>query len=243
MVVAKTDSAHRHLAAQLEDHSLARTYQALVWGHPRDHEGLIDAPLARDPRNRLKISVREDGKPARTHYTVLALYPFASLLEWRLETGRTHQIRVHSRYAGHPVVGDPLYDGRESALARVPTLHKELAAELLSFAPAQLLQSVAIEFTHPATGKTMRFEAPLEPSFEAALKLLEAEKQSDAMRTTLFQVFSPPQIHAEEEEDTAPEEPVVEVPELKERKTRAERYAEAKERRRLKKIKLQTSSA
>jgi hypothetical protein len=82
----------------------------------------------------------------------------------------------------------------------------------------------------------MRFEAPLEPSFEAALKLLEAEKQN-AQSLTLFQVFPPPQIHAEEEVDTAPEEPVVEVPELKERKTRAERYAEAKERRRLKKLK------
>ena len=119
MVVAKNDKAHLSLSSQLEMRTLKRTYNALVWGQPRDLEGTIDAPIERDSRNRLKMAVSPNGKEARTHYKILEFYAFASLLELDLETGRTHQIRVHNRYMGNPVFGDPLYDGRDACLMRI----------------------------------------------------------------------------------------------------------------------------
>ena len=180
MVVAKNDAAHRHLAHQLETRTLHRTYNALVWGHVRDLEGTIDAPIGRNPKNRLKMAVVKDGKPSRTHYVAKKFFAFATLLELQLESGRTHQIRVHSRYMGHPVVGDPLYDGRDGCLNRVSPLMKDIAAKVLEIAPAQLLQAVKIELIHPTTGKKMKFKVPLEKPFEQVLKLLKKECPADA---------------------------------------------------------------
>ena len=234
MVVAKNDAAHRHLAHQLETRTLHRTYNALVWGHVRDLEGTIDAPIGRNPKNRLKMAVVKDGKPSRTHYVAKKFFAFATLLELQLESGRTHQIRVHSRYMGHPVVGDPLYDGRDGCLNRVSPLMKDVAAKVLEIAPAQLLQAVKIELIHPTTGKKMKFKVPLEKPFEQVLKLLKKECPADAPTFDEDEGFH--DFDADIRFDEGYEEEVDEesldkfdecvFPELKERKTRAQRHAE-----------------
>jgi 23S rRNA pseudouridine1911/1915/1917 synthase len=234
MVVAKNDAAHRHLAHQLETRTLHRTYNALVWGHVRDLEGTIDAPIGRNPKNRLKMAVVKDGKPSRTHYVAKKFFAFATLLELQLESGRTHQIRVHSRYMGHPVVGDPLYDGRDGCLNRVSPLMKEIAAKVLEIAPAQLLQAVKIELIHPTTGKKMKFKVPLEKPFEQVLKLLKKECPADAPtfdEDEGFHDFDADIRFDEGFEEEFDEESLDKFdecvfPELKERKTRAQRHAE-----------------
>lgn len=234
MVVAKNDAAHRHLAHQLETRTLHRTYNALVWGHVRDLEGTIDVPIGRNPKNRLKMAVVKDGKPSRTHYVAKKFFAFATLLELQLESGRTHQIRVHSRYMGHPVVGDPLYDGRDGCLNRVSPLMKDIAAKVLEIAPAQLLQAVKIELIHPTTGKKMKFKVPLEKPFEQVLKLLKKECPADAPtfdEDEGFHDFDADIRFDEGFEEEFDEESLDKFdecvfPELKERKTRAQRHAE-----------------
>ena len=234
MVVAKNDAAHRHLAHQLETRTLHRTYNALVWGCPRDLEGCIDAPIARNPKNRLKMAVVKGGKESRTHYVAKQFFAIATLLELQLESGRTHQIRVHSRYTGHPVVGDPLYDGREESLNRVPPLMKDVAAKVLEMAPAQLLQAVKIELIHPRTGKKMKFKVPMEEPFAKVLKFLKKECPADAPvfdEEEGFRDFDADIRFDEGFEDEVDSEMLDEFqecvfPELKVRKTRAQRHAE-----------------
>ena len=234
MVVAKNDTAHRHLAHQLETRTLHRTYNALVWGCPRDLEGTIDAPIGRNPKNRLKMAVVKGGKESRTHYTAKQFFAIATLLELQLESGRTHQIRVHTRYTGHPVVGDPLYDGREESLNRVPPLMKPVAEKVLEMAPAQLLQAVKIELIHPRTKKKLTFKVPMEEPFANVLKLLKKECPAEAPvydEDTGFRDFEA-QIRFEEDDEDFDEydEPLALSPDdvapVKERKTRAQRLAE-----------------
>ena len=234
MVVAKNDAAHRHLAHQLETRTLHRTYNALVWGCPRDLEGTIDAPIGRNPKNRLKMAVVKGGKESRTHYTAKQFFAIATLLELQLESGRTHQIRVHMRYTGHPVVGDPLYDGREESLNRVPPLMKPVAEKVLEMAPAQLLQAVKIELIHPRTKKKLTFKVPMEEPFANVLKLLKKECPAEAPvydEDTGFRDFDA-QIRFEEDDEDFDEydEPLALSPDdvapVKERKTRAQRLAE-----------------
>ena len=234
MVVAKNDAAHRHLAHQLETRTLHRTYNALVWGCPRDLEGCIDAPIGRNPKNRLKMAVVKGGKESRTHFVAKQFFAIATLLELQLESGRTHQIRVHSRYTGHPVVGDPLYDGREESLNRVPPLMKDIAAKVLEMAPAQLLQAVKIELIHPRTGKKMKFKVPMEEPFAKVLKFLKKECPADAPvfdEEEGFRDFDADIRFDEGFEDEVDNESLDQFqecvfPELKERKTRAQRHAE-----------------
>ena len=233
MVVAKNDAAHRHLAHQLETRTLHRTYNALVWGCPRDLEGTIDAPIGRNPKNRLKMAVVKGGKESRTHYVAKQFFAIATLLELQLESGRTHQIRVHTRYTGHPVVGDPLYDGREESLNRVPPLMKPVAEKVLEIAPAQLLQAVKIELIHPRTNKKLTFKVPMEEPFAKVLKLLKKECPANAPvydEDTGFRDFDA-QIRFEEEDvfdefDEPLEISPDEAAPVKERKTRAQRLAE-----------------
>ena len=158
MVAAKTDIAHRGLAKQFEDHSIDRAYRALVWGVPRPAEGEITGAIGRDPRNRKKMAVRPDasGKWAKTFYTVLERFgDRAALVECRLATGRTHQIRVHMASIGHPVIGDPLYGGRR---ARVSGLPSELKTPL-SNCKNQALHASILGFTHPVTGDRLSFSS------------------------------------------------------------------------------------
>ena len=231
MIVAKNDFAHRHLAAQLETRTLSRTYNALVWGTPRDKEGEIFAPIGRDLKNRLKQAVTKSGKEAKTHFKVLEYFSFASLVEYKLETGRTHQIRVHSRFMGTPVFGDPLYDGREICLMRVQPLAKDIAEKALQMTSSQLLQAVKIRFIHPRTNESMEFEIPLEETFANVLTLLQNNVAIDApeFNETLFHALDADMRFEEEFEEDSDEYLYEEAP-VKERLTRAERLAMKKER-------------
>jgi 23S rRNA pseudouridine1911/1915/1917 synthase len=174
LAVAKTDRAHRALAAEFAAHgetgSLVRAYKALVWGVPARASGSIDAPLGRSSANRVKIAVQKTGgRRAVTHYRVLARYgakegeAVAALLECRLETGRTHQIRVHLAAIGHPVVGDLTYGaGFATKAGRLP----EPARSLVKAFPRQALHAYLLGFAHPVTGEPMRFESPLPADFQ-----------------------------------------------------------------------------
>ena len=155
LVVAKTDAAHLGLSAQLEAHSMEREYRAVVHGRMRESEGVIDAPLARHPVHRKKMAVVPGGRRAVTHYRVLEQFPRFCYLSCRLETGRTHQIRVHMASIGHPLAGDPLYG----------------PARGLSIG-GQCLHAAVLGFTHPLTGEFLRFVSPLPDYFEALLKKL-----------------------------------------------------------------------
>ena len=155
LVVAKTDAAHAGLAAQFADHTIKRVYQAVLWGRPPRSAATITGNIGRDPRNRKKMAVvRRGGKPAETAYRVLrAVGPSASLVECRLATGRTHQIRVHLNHLGHPVVGDPLYGGgvrrASSAAAAVQALDR------------QALHARILGFIHPSSHKPLQFESDI----------------------------------------------------------------------------------
>jgi 23S rRNA pseudouridine1911/1915/1917 synthase len=157
LLVAKNDEAHRGLAAQLKKHDIRRTYLALVEGILKEDRGRIDAPIGRDPKNRIKMAVTSrNGKEAVTHFTVLRRYAKHTLVEANLETGRTHQIRVHMAYIGHPLVGDTVY-GRNK-----PTLTHE----------GQMLHAYRLVFIHPITGEELRFQTPLPAYFVRVLRSL-----------------------------------------------------------------------
>jgi 23S rRNA pseudouridine1911/1915/1917 synthase len=180
LVVAKTDKAHRALSEQFADHGktgpLVRAYLALVWGVPEPRRGTIDAPIARDPKSRERMAVLPGGRRAITHYRLLDRFagdnrlPVASLVECRLTTGRTHQIRVHMTRLGYPLVGDPLYGtGFKSKASQLG----ENARKLMSRFKRQALHAYQLGFAHPTTGKTMLFESQLPPDLA---KLVEALK-------------------------------------------------------------------
>ena len=158
MVAAKNDNAHRHLSRQLEDRSLNRRYKALVWGVPQPREGDIEGAIGRNPANRKKMAVvKKGGKPALTHYRVVKpIGARASLVECRLATGRTHQIRVHMAQRGHPVVGDPLYGGGAGRrLKGAP----EDSGNVLRGLNHQLLHAFMIGFVHPRSGEIIQLES------------------------------------------------------------------------------------
>jgi 23S rRNA pseudouridine1911/1915/1917 synthase len=159
MVVAKTETALAILSAAFAARAIDRAYLALVWGAPNPAQGSIEGAIGRDPRERKRMAVvGHGGKPALTHYKVLAQRDGAlALLECRLATGRTHQIRVHLSTRGHPVVGDPVYLRRIPAVARA--LPAELRASLLDF-PRQALHAARLGFVHPRTGETLTFATP-----------------------------------------------------------------------------------
>ena len=165
LVVAKTDRAHRALAAQFADHGrkggLERGYLALVWGVPDPREGTIEKPIGRDPKSRVKMAVRAGGRRAVTHYKTRAVYrdakgkPVASLVECRLETGRTHQIRVHLAKIGNPLLGDSVYGAGFRTRA---SLLSTKAARALASLKRQALHAYLLGFKHPASGQTLRFK-------------------------------------------------------------------------------------
>ena len=176
LLVARTEEAHRDLARQLEAREIRREYRALVWGHPKQAEGRIDAPLARSVRDRKKFAVaKKGGRSAATRYRIVRRYEYLSELRLSLETGRTHQIRVHLAHLGHPVFGDPDYGGRAGPLARLGPAQRAQAALLLADLDHQALHAETLGFVHPVTRERLEFTQPPPPEFEAVLDALRCE--------------------------------------------------------------------
>lgn len=157
LIVAKNDFAHQALAAQLKDHSLFRCYEAIVCGNLREDSGTIDAPIGRNPSDRKKMAVTEkNSRNAITHFQVLARFAGYTHIRCQLQTGRTHQIRVHMAYKNHPILGDTVYGHRQ----------KELGMD------SQCLHARSLSFIHPRTAKPITVECPLPDYFEQVLKKL-----------------------------------------------------------------------
>jgi len=152
MVAAKTDRAHVGLARQFKDHSIDRRYKAIVSGRPKTSGGTVDAPLARSPQNRKKIAIQPGGKRAVTHWTLIKPLYEAALVECRLETGRTHQVRVHMASLGHPLIGDPVY-------GRTKKEHREVL-ETMGFR-RQALHAARLGFIHPIQSNALAFDSEM----------------------------------------------------------------------------------
>ena len=182
MVAAKTERAMASLAKQFANHTIERAYNAVVWGSPRDSTGVIETQIGRSPFDRKRMTVlRSGGKRAVTRYKVLEKFgpailaesgrSFASLIECRLETGRTHQIRVHLTHLGHPLIGDPQY-GRARAAPRAKNAAEEAAFTAATTFPRQALHAFVLGFQHPSLHKTLRFESPWPADFDALVAAL-----------------------------------------------------------------------
>ncbi|MFK7807479.1 MAG: RluA family pseudouridine synthase [Saprospiraceae bacterium] len=172
LVIAKTPEAMTHLGKQFFDHSIERTYWALVWGEPEETEGTITGNIGRHPSNRTKYSVfidGEEGKHAVTHYKVIEPLYYVSVVECRLETGRTHQIRVHMAHLGHPVFNDDKYGGDKVRKGTVYTKYRRFVENCFDLVPRQALHARSLGFIHPATGEKMYFEADLPDDIQSAL--------------------------------------------------------------------------
>ena len=154
IIAAKNDAAHQYLSAQLADHTLARTYECIVVGKLREDRGAVDAPIARHPTDRKRMAVVAGGREAVTHWEVIARYPGYTHVRCRLETGRTHQIRVHMAYIGHPILGDTVYGAKKE----VPGL------------TGQCLHAVGLRFLHPRTHEVMELSCPLPDEFTRMLQ-------------------------------------------------------------------------
>lgn len=164
MVVAKNEVAMTHLAKQFHDHSIERRYQALVWGDPEGDSGTIVGNIARNPNDRKLFMVfpeGEIGKHAVTHWRVLERFYYVTLVECRLETGRTHQIRVHMKYSGHTLFGDPRYGGNQILKGAMHSKYRQFVENNLAMIPRQALHAKVLGFVHPRTGEKMRFESEL----------------------------------------------------------------------------------
>ena len=157
LMIAKNDMAHQSLAAQLAEHSITRKYNAVVYNGFNEEEGTVDQPIGRNPQDRKKMAVtQKHSRHAVTHYRVIERMEKFTLIEAQLETGRTHQIRVHMTYIGHPLLGDPVYGPKKQPISL----------------DGQALHARVLGFIHPRTGEYMEFEAPLPPHFEALLERL-----------------------------------------------------------------------
>lgn len=157
LMIAKNDTAHRSLAEQLASHTITRAYRAIVYNNFLEDEGTVNAPIGRDPKNRLKMAVtKTNSKEAVTHYRVLQRFGSFTYIECRLETGRTHQIRVHMAHINHPLLGDSVYGPRKKAMG----------------ADTQMLHAKVLGFQHPKTGDYMEFDSPLPIEFVQIIKKL-----------------------------------------------------------------------
>ena len=154
IIAAKNDAAHQYLSTQLADHTLARTYECIVVGKLREDRGTVDAPIARHPTDRKRMAVVAGGREAVTHWEVIARYPGYTHVRCRLETGRTHQIRVHMAYIGHPILGDTVYGAKKE----VPGL------------TGQCLHAVGLRFLHPRTHEVVELSCPLPDEFTRMLQ-------------------------------------------------------------------------
>lgn len=179
MVVAKNDKTHHELQRQIQARTAERKYLALIWGNPKFEEAIVDAPIGRHPSDRQKMAVipdpeRHRAREAQTNLRVQERFGPFTLIEAKLQTGRTHQVRVHLAYAGHPVVGDPVYSGnRRMHTGRaefVPVVNK-----LIDALEGQALHAYSLSFTHPRTGELLAFTAPMPPAMQALVDYIRQE--------------------------------------------------------------------
>ncbi|MDZ7337148.1 MAG: RluA family pseudouridine synthase [candidate division KSB1 bacterium] len=173
MVVAKSDEAHVSLSQQFATRQIQREYRAVVWGHFRVPTGRIETLLRRSPKNRLRMTVSRQGKLAVTNYEVLEKFRLLSLVRLTLGTGRTHQIRVHMAYIGHPVFGDATYGGRSKKLSGLSRENVAFAVKLLKQFNRPALHALSLGFVHPISKEHMYFEAPLPDDLVRLLAMLE----------------------------------------------------------------------
>ena len=177
MVIAKTEQAMTHLAKQFFDHSIERSYQALVWGGWDEEEGTVDANIGRHPTDRLQQFVFKDGEQGKrvvTHYKVLRDYYYVSLVECKLETGRTHQIRVHMASLGHPVFSDSRYAGDRIRKGTVYSKYKQFVQNCFDICPRQALHAKSLGFIHPVTEERVYFENELPDDIQGLINKWEA---------------------------------------------------------------------
>lgn len=176
MVVAKNDYAHRNLSEQFSMKQTEREYWAIVWGVFKKKRDRISAFIARSHKDRTRMTVQKQGKEAATNYEVLEEFGAFSLLSLKLETGRTHQIRVHLAFIGHPVFGDLTYGGRNRQLSGLSSRDRQLAAELLEAMPRQALHAKTLGFLHPVKKESMRFISDLPADMQQLLERLRKER-------------------------------------------------------------------
>lgn len=175
IVIAKTEKAHLKLADDLAKKKVQRQYRAICWGHPKSHSGKIDFPIGHHPSDHTKMAVVENGKTAVTHYTVRAYYDALTDLEIKLDTGRTHQIRVHFDHVGHQIFGDPVYGGRLERIGGVSPLHRQFVKSLLLLCERQMLHAEKLSFNHPITDEPIVAEARLPDDMAKILSVLDGK--------------------------------------------------------------------
>ena len=172
LLVAKNDEAQLRLAKQFFNHTTERRYQAIVWGDIKEDEGTIDKNITRDPNDRLRFRVTDDpdeGKHAVTHYRVLERFGFVTLVECKLETGRTHQIRVHMSSIGHPLFNDERYGGAEIRKGTIYSKYRQFIANCFEICPRQALHAKTLGFAHPVSGKWLQFDSVVPEDMTALL--------------------------------------------------------------------------
>ena len=173
LVIAKTEKAMNGLAKQFYDHSIERTYLALVWGTPEPEKGTIDINLGRSPKDRRVTMAFEDdsvGRRAVTHYEVVERLRYVSLVKCQLETGRTHQIRAHMKHIGHPLFNDPTYGGDKVLKGTIFSKYKSFVENAFKLIEGQALHAATLGFVHPVSGEKVFFEAPLPGDFNQLLE-------------------------------------------------------------------------
>ncbi len=172
LVVAKTDQSMRHLRSQFDERTIHRTYWSLVWGRFEEESGTVDTFIDRSRRDPTKFAAARTGKHAVTHWKVLQNFMYLSLLELKLDTGRTHQIRVHMNFLHHPVLGDGDYNGRDSQLKGLPPNLQKRGKHILKILPRQALHAKKLSFIHPSSGEEVSFETELPVDFQNVLEKL-----------------------------------------------------------------------
>ncbi len=176
LVIAKNETVHRQLTSQFSAREVKRIYLSLVWGRFKESEGIVDAPLGRHPGDRKRFAVvRKGGKTAITTFKVEETFRDTSLLSLRLKTGRTHQIRIHLEYQGHPVFGDATYGGRHKRLMGMPGQRRNFYTGLIDLLPDVALHAQTLGFNHPITREDMEFSAPPPDNFSQILNLLRED--------------------------------------------------------------------